>query len=144
MLMRRSETSVEYNDSLEVLQTICIKILPTTCFVKGVFFSASKGIFLLNANWDDLCLARRHQRLCCIPWSEQWKSQPMSTMYTGWFLPQSWRYLYLCMAKSMASFMPWNPPSKQLSQMKAGFVYENHKHRFRFFKVIISMKHLGL
>ena len=24
-------------------------------------------IFLLNANWDDLCLARRHQRLCCIP-----------------------------------------------------------------------------
>ena len=37
--------------------------------------------FLLNAKWDDLCLARRHQRLCCAPWSEQWKSQAMSTLW---------------------------------------------------------------
>ena len=61
--------------------------------------------FLLNAKWDDLCLARRHQRLCCALWSEQWKSQAMSTLWgePGFF--RGWSSLtYICLAKSITTY----------------------------------------
>ena len=61
-------------------------------------------IFLLNAKWDDLCLARRHQRLCCALWSEQWKSQAMSTLWgePGFF--RGWSSLaYISLAEAITT-----------------------------------------